>query len=166
MDTQTLLLIGTLLAALAVVLLIVLLLRRPERARVRRTEHLPRDHKAHGLARRLRQPRDIVQRRLAFREPVGPGLARDEPRVAATVGVAERDHLLAAAGILRLKPDNRRFRRICHLGRPQHEIVPLIAVRQAAARYPHLLHGRDKTCGLRVVGRIHGRVEELLRRLT
>ena len=137
---------------------------RAERTRVGRLEHLPGDCKPDGLARRFRQFRDIVQRRFALREPVGAGQACDEPRVAAAVGVAKRDHPLAAGTILRLKTHHRRFRRRRHRGRAQQEIVPLIAVIQTPAGNPHLLHRRDKTRGLRVVGRVHGRIEEGLRR--
>ena len=58
MDTQTLLLIGTLLAALAVVLLIVLLLRRPERA----LESALREEQREGRGELRGQLADSIQR--------------------------------------------------------------------------------------------------------
>ena len=58
MDTQTLLLIGTVLAALAVVLLIVLLLRRPERA----LENALREEQREGRSELRGQLADSIQR--------------------------------------------------------------------------------------------------------
>ena len=58
MDTQTLLLIGTALAALAVVLLIVLLLRRPERA----LENALREEQREGRSELRGQLADSIQR--------------------------------------------------------------------------------------------------------
>ncbi|GAA5002293.1 DNA recombination protein RmuC [Pseudoluteimonas lycopersici] len=58
MDTQTLLLIGTVLAALAVVLLIVLLLRRPERA----LENALREEQREGRGELRGQLADSIQR--------------------------------------------------------------------------------------------------------
>ncbi|HET7127114.1 MAG TPA: DNA recombination protein RmuC [Lysobacter sp.] len=76
MDTQTLLLIGTVLAALAVVLLIVLLLRRPERA----LESALREEQREGRGELRGQLADSIQRTDARLDELRIALGEDAHR--------------------------------------------------------------------------------------
>ena len=97
MDTQTLLLIGTALAALAVVLLIVLLLRRPERA----LENALREEQREGRGELRGQLADSIQRTDARLDDLRAALSDDAHK--ARSGLAARQQQFEESLAARLR---------------------------------------------------------------